>query len=135
MCRRIRDHTPDRDPEPFGVLVRDPGDGLQAVRNVVLQVGHVIVDSDLRIVEQRRQRRTGEQVVELLLRNRPSEASYARSCVSQSCRYQEVRQPRRTVGVDLARAPASGSTQESWIDSLVRFQLHQETGVPALVRR
>ena len=67
MRRRIRDHTPDHDAEPLGILVPDPGDGLQAVRDVILQIGAVIVDSDLRKVERRSQRGTAEQVIELLL--------------------------------------------------------------------
>ena len=94
MRRRIRDHTPDDDAQPFGVFVRDPGDGLQAIRDVLPKVVAVIVDGDLRIVEQRRQRSAAEQIVELLLRDHHRETSWGRPCLGQSCREQEVRQGR-----------------------------------------
>jgi len=93
MRRGIRDYTSDRNAEPFSVLVRDPGDGIQAIRDVVLQVRAIVVDGDLRRVEQRSQRGAGEKVIELLLRDRQSEASCARTGASESCRYQEARRP------------------------------------------
>ena len=57
---RICDHVPNGDAEPFAVLGRYLRDGLEAVSDVVLEVVLVIVDGDLRIVEERSERGAAE---------------------------------------------------------------------------